>query len=42
MRKLLNGEETDLIKGFTKNDKAFDARLEWKEEKINFVFNNNR
>ncbi|EEM11565.1 DNA topoisomerase III [Bacillus pseudomycoides] len=38
MTKLLKGEQTDLIKGFKKNDKTFDAKLEWKENKINFVF----
>lgn len=38
MKKLLHGEQTDLIKGFKKNDKAFDAKLEWKDDKINFVF----
>ncbi|MCU5235553.1 hypothetical protein OCA28_17000 [Bacillus cereus] len=38
MKNLLNGEQTDLIKEFKKNDKAFDARLEWKENKVNFLF----
>lgn len=38
MKKLLNDEQTVLIKGFKKNNKAFDAKLEWKDEKINFVF----
>ncbi|CAM3973538.1 DNA topoisomerase III [Bacillus anthracis] len=38
MKKLLNGEQTDLIKGFKKSDKTFDAKLGWKDDKINFVF----
>ena len=39
MKKLLKGEKTDLIKGF-KRAKTFDAKLEWKDNKINFVFEN--
>ncbi|WP_439329433.1 topoisomerase C-terminal repeat-containing protein, partial [Bacillus cereus] len=31
---------TDLIKGFKKGEKTFDAKLEWKDNKINFVFEN--
>lgn len=40
MTKLLKGETTDLIKGFKKGEKTFDAKLEWKDNKINFVFEN--
>ncbi|XKK22715.1 hypothetical protein HFP65_23800 [Bacillus sp. CB62A.1] len=40
MTKLLKGEKTDLIKGFKKGEKTFDAKLEWKDNKINFVFEN--
>ncbi len=37
-KKLLAGETTDLISGFTKGEKTFDAMLEWKDGKIQFVF----
>lgn len=40
MKKLLATGETDLIKGFKKGDKTFNAHLIWdkKERKINFKF----
>lgn len=40
VRKILSGQETDLIKGFKKGEKTFDARLKWDETagKIAFVF----
>ncbi|GGE57113.1 DNA topoisomerase III [Priestia taiwanensis] len=38
MKKLLNDEQTDIIKGFKKNDNTFDAKLEWKDGKMNFIF----
>ncbi|MGR5874688.1 hypothetical protein ACT7DH_13235 [Bacillus pacificus] len=28
------------MKGFKKGEKTFDAKLEWKDNKINFVFEN--
>ncbi len=40
MKKLLAARETDLIKGFKKGEKTFNAHLIWdeKERKINFKF----
>ncbi|MGE7920607.1 DNA topoisomerase III [Viridibacillus sp. NPDC093762] len=40
MKKLLTAGETDLIKGFKKGEKTFNAHLIWdeKERKINFKF----
>ncbi|WP_226665573.1 DNA topoisomerase III [Metabacillus litoralis] len=38
IQKLLKGEKSNLIKGFKKGDKTFDAKLEWKEGKIQFIF----
>ncbi|MFC3884081.1 DNA topoisomerase III [Bacillus songklensis] len=40
MKKLLKGGKTDLIKGFKKGEKTFDAFLEWdeKENKVSFSF----
>lgn len=38
VKKLLKDEPTDVIKGFKKGEKTFDAKLEFKEEKIQFVF----
>lgn len=37
VKKLLAGEATDLIQGFKKDDKTFDAKLEWKDGKIHFI-----
>lgn len=41
MKKLLTTGETNLIKGFKKGEKTFNAQLSWdeKEHKINFKFN---
>ena len=39
MTKLLKGEKTDLIKGFKRARKRL-MKLEWKDNKINFVFEN--
>jgi DNA topoisomerase-3 len=38
IQKLLNDGNSNLIKGFKKGEKAFDAKLEWKEGKIQFLF----
>lgn len=38
IQKLLKGEQTNIIKGFKKGDKTFDAKLDWKEGKIQFIF----
>ncbi|TXC91877.1 DNA topoisomerase III [Metabacillus litoralis] len=38
IQKLLKGDQTNLIKGFKKGDKTFDAKLDWKEGKIQFIF----
>ncbi|GER68074.1 DNA topoisomerase [Weizmannia acidilactici] len=38
VKKLLAGEETNLIKGFKKNEKAFDAKLKLEQEKLRFIF----
>ncbi|WP_366160212.1 DNA topoisomerase III [Bacillus infantis] len=40
VRKLLKDGQTDLIKGFKKGEKEFQARLEWGEGRLNFVFEN--
>ncbi|OEH92759.1 DNA topoisomerase III [Bacillus solimangrovi] len=39
VKKLLNDESTNLIKGFKKGDKVFDAKLGWSENNLSFVFN---
>ncbi len=41
MKKLLKEGKTDIIKGFKKGEKTFDAKLEWVENKVQFVFENN-
>lgn len=38
VQKLLNDGTSNLIKGFIKGEKAFDAKLEWKDGKIQFLF----
>jgi DNA topoisomerase III len=38
IKKFLKDGKTDLIKGFKKGEKTFDARLEWSENKIKFLF----
>ncbi|MFX3622693.1 MAG: DNA topoisomerase III [Ectobacillus sp.] len=38
VRKLLKDGKTDIIKGFKKGEKMFDAKLEWQDEKISFLF----
>ncbi|RLQ96219.1 DNA topoisomerase III [Falsibacillus albus] len=38
MKKLLKDGETNLIKGFKKGEKNFNAKLEWKNNKMNFLF----
>ena len=38
MQKLLKEGRTNLIKGFSKGENTFDATLEWKDGKINFLF----
>ncbi|WP_338786580.1 DNA topoisomerase III [Metabacillus sp. FJAT-53654] len=38
IQKLLNEGNSNLIKGFKKGEKTFDAKLEWKEGKIQFLF----
>jgi DNA topoisomerase-3 len=40
VKKLLKDGKTDVIKGFKKGEKTFDAQLEWAEDKIKFLFNN--
>ncbi|MGM0835022.1 MAG: DNA topoisomerase III [Bacillota bacterium] len=37
-KKLLSGGRTDEIKGFKKGGKVFNAALEWKENRVQFVF----
>jgi DNA topoisomerase-3 len=37
-KKLLSIGKTDEIKGFKKGEKVFNAALEWKEDKVQFVF----
>ncbi|MEZ0116452.1 UNVERIFIED_ORG: hypothetical protein ABRZ91_000409 [Heyndrickxia coagulans] len=37
-KKLLAGEETNVIKGFRKNGKTFDAKLKWEDGKLRFIF----
>ncbi|MFE7062336.1 DNA topoisomerase III [Sutcliffiella sp. NPDC057660] len=37
-KKLLSGGRTDEIKGFKKGEKVFNAALEWKDERVQFVF----
>ena len=41
VKKLLKEGKTDIIKGFKKGEKTFDAKLEWVENKVQFVFENN-
>lgn len=38
IQKLLKDGNTNLIKGFKKNDKTFQAKLEWKNGRIGFIF----
>ncbi|MRX72921.1 DNA topoisomerase III [Bacillus lacus] len=38
--KLLKGEQTNLIKGFKKDTKTFDARLQLEDGKLKFIFPN--
>ncbi|UYP05823.1 DNA topoisomerase III [Priestia megaterium] len=38
LKKLLSEGQTDLIEGFKKGDKTFNAKLEWKENKVQFLF----
>ena len=38
VKKLLTGEETNMIKGFKKGEKSFDAKLRYEKDKIQFVF----
>lgn len=37
-QKLLKEGQTNVIKGFKKGEKTFDAKLEWKSGKISFLF----
>lgn len=37
-KKLLSGGRTDEIKGFKKGEKVFNAALEWKDDRVQFVF----
>ncbi|MBM7619458.1 DNA topoisomerase-3 [Bacillus tianshenii] len=37
-KKILAGGRTDEIQGFKKGDKVFNAALEWKDERVQFVF----
>lgn len=38
VQKLLKDGRSNLIKGFKKGEKVFDAKLEWREGKIQFLF----
>ncbi|APH05169.1 DNA topoisomerase III [Bacillus weihaiensis] len=38
IQKILNGEPSNLIKGFKKGEKTFDAKLGWDNGKIQFLF----
>jgi DNA topoisomerase-3 len=38
VKKLLKDGVTNVIKGFKKGEKTFDAKLEWKDNKIGFLF----
>jgi len=38
VNKLLNREPTNVIKGFKKGEKTFDAKLRYEKDKIQFVF----
>ncbi|MDE3839306.1 DNA topoisomerase III [Bacillus methanolicus] len=38
IKKFLKDGKTELIKGFKKGEKTFDAKLEWSENKIKFLF----
>ncbi|WP_078427128.1 DNA topoisomerase III [Alkalihalobacterium alkalinitrilicum] len=40
VKKLLKGEESNVIKGFKKGDKTFDAKLALVEGKLKFVYSN--
>ncbi len=42
IKKLLSEGSTDFIKGFKKDGKEFTAKLEWKDNKINFLFHNEK
>ncbi|MGX1983324.1 DNA topoisomerase-3 [Thermolongibacillus altinsuensis] len=37
MKKLLKEGETNVIKGFKKGDKTFDAKLQWRDNQLRFV-----
>lgn len=37
-KKLLSGGRTDEIKGFKKGEKVFNAALEWKDDRVQFLF----
>lgn len=41
VQKLLKDGHSSLIKGFKKGEKTFDAKLEWKDGKIGFLFEEN-
>ncbi|WP_028402778.1 DNA topoisomerase III [Ectobacillus panaciterrae] len=38
VKKLMKDGVTNVIKGFKKGEKTFDAKLEWKEDKVQFLF----
>ncbi|MDQ0230447.1 DNA topoisomerase III [Metabacillus malikii] len=40
IKKLLTEGQTDMVKGFKKGERSFDAILEWKNNKIEFLFTN--
>lgn len=40
-QRLLSEGQSNVIKGFKKGDKTFDARLEWKDNKVQFLFEDN-
>ncbi|WP_096154344.1 DNA topoisomerase III [Bacillus sp. FJAT-45066] len=37
-KKILNEGATDVIKGFKKGEKVFNAKLQWKDDKVQFLF----